>query len=144
MKQNSDINQILSARQPLLIYDGDCALCNHLIVFFLKREKKQEINFVPLSSETAKALMAYFEIGDGIDSMVLIRHYNAYIKSCAALRLSWYMKFPWPLLSVFLIIPPFLRNRVYDAVAKRRLRWFGLQESCLNISGFRKERFLTE
>lgn len=100
------------------------------------------MNFCSLESETAQVLTQHFELGNNKDSMVLIRKYNAYIKSCAALRLCWYMKFPWPLLSVFLIIPPFLRNRVYDFIAQRRLKWFGLQESCLAMAGFRKDRFL--
>lgn len=100
------------------------------------------MNFASLESETANWLIQHFELKNNKDSMVLIREYNAYIKSCAALRLCWYMKFPWPLLSIFLIIPPFLRNWVYDFVARRRIKWFGLQESCLRLEGFRKERFL--
>jgi predicted DCC family thiol-disulfide oxidoreductase YuxK len=141
MNQNS-ITDILLHKQPLLMYDGEGALCNHLIQFYLKREKKQDLNFVPLDSGTAQLLIQHFELTSTKDSMVLIRGYNAYIKSCAALRLCGYMKGLWPVLQVFLIIPPFLRNPVYDFVAKRRIKWFGLQQACMNISGFRKERFL--
>jgi len=141
MNQNS-ITDILLHKQPLLMYDGECALCNHLIQFYLKHEKKQELNFVPLDSPKAQLLIQHFELKATKDSMVLIRGYNAYIKSCAALRLSGYMKGLWPLAQVFLIIPPFLRNPVYDFVAKRRIKWFGLQQACMNINGFRKERFL--
>lgn len=141
MKSDS-ITDILLHKQPLLMYDGDCALCNHLIQFYLKREKKQELNFVPLDSPTSEMLNEHFGLKSAKDSMVLIRGYNAYIKSCAALRLSGYMKGLWPLLQVFLIIPPFLRNPLYDYVAKRRLKWFGIQQACLNIQGFRKDRFL--
>ncbi|MCU0359641.1 MAG: DUF393 domain-containing protein [Bacteroidia bacterium] len=138
----NNITEVLLNKQPLLMYDGECALCNHLIQFYLRHEKKQELNFVPLDSPTALALIKHFELKTTKDSMVLIRGYNAYIKSCAALRLSGYMKGLWPLMQVFLIIPPFLRNLVYDFVAKRRIRWFGLQQACMNINGFRKERFL--
>jgi len=136
------LTEILLNKQPLLLYDGDCALCNHLIQFYLRREIKQELNFVPLDSPTGHLLIQYFELTNPKDSMVLIRGYNAYIKSCAALRLSGYMKGLWPLMQVFLIIPPFMRNLVYDFVAKRRMKWFGIQQSCMNVSGFRKERFL--
>jgi predicted DCC family thiol-disulfide oxidoreductase YuxK len=141
MKQSS-ITDILLHKQPLMMYDGECALCNHLIQFYLKREKAQDLNFVSLDSPTAHLLTQHFELKSTLDSMVLIRGYNAYIKSCAALRLCGYMKGLWPLMQVFLIIPPFLRNWVYDFVAKRRIKWFGLQQACMNISGFRKERFI--
>ena len=124
------------------MYDGDCALCNHLIQFYLKREKKPSLYFAPLNSKTGEIVLQHFEIENQKDSMVLIRNYNAYIKSCAAIRLSLYMKGLWPLLTLFLIIPPFLRNPVYDFVAKRRFKWFGVQESCMNIEGFDLSRFL--
>jgi len=139
---SNKITEILINHQPLLMYDGECALCNHLIQFYLRREKKQELNFVPLDSAPAQLLIEHFELKTTKDSMVLIRGYNAYIKSCAALRLCGYMKGLWPLMQVFLIIPPFLRNLLYVFVAKRRMRWFGIQQSCMNIAGFRKERFL--
>ncbi|HQQ93792.1 MAG TPA: DUF393 domain-containing protein [Bacteroidia bacterium] len=138
----NDINTLLQSKQPLLIYDGQCALCSHLVQFFLRREKNTSMHFAALHSESAALILKYFEIGDQTDSMVLIRNYQAYIKSCAALRLCWYMKGLWPLLTVFLLIPPFIRNAVYDFIARRRLKWFGLRESCMNIKGFDPGRFL--
>jgi len=138
-----NITDLLLEKQPLLLYDGECALCNHMIQFYLNREKNQRMNFVPLDSDTAQVIIAHFELKKTKDSMVLIRDYSAYIKSCAALRLSRYMKGLWPLMQVFLIIPPFLRNLVYDFIAKRRLKWFGIQQTCLNRTDFNQERFLT-
>ena len=143
MSATPSINEILQHKQPLLLFDGDCALCDRLIGFFLAREKEEKMYFASLDSELAKEVMRYFDLRPGKDTMVLIRDHNAYIKSCAALRLSWYMRFPWPLLSGFLIIPPFLRNVVYDLVARKRLHWFGTAESCLNRNNFRQDRFLS-
>lgn len=100
------------------------------------------MRFVPLGSELGKELRRYFEIEDDLDSIILIKDYGAYIKSCAALRLTFYMKGLWPLLSVFLVIPPFIRNRAYDFVAKRRKKFFGRTENCALLNNEEKLRFL--
>ena len=98
--------------------------------------------FAPLESQQGKDLRTYFEIDPKIDSIILIRDYSAYIKSCAALRLTLYMKGLWPLMCIFLVIPPFLRNPIYDFIAKRRMKIFGRVESCALVPKEDKVRFL--
>lgn len=138
-----NINELL-AKQPLLLFDGECGFCNKSIQFFLKHEKNKTMHFIPLHSETGKAIRKYFEIEDKVDSLILIKDYSAYIKSCAALRLSLYMKGGWPLMSAFLIIPPFLRNPVYSFVAKHRMKIFGRVESCALIPAEDRVRILDQ
>lgn len=139
---NERIQEILKL-QPILLFDGECGFCNKAVQFFIKREKNQQMRFVPLNSELGIALRNYFEIEGKIDSMILIKDYGAYIKSCAALRLSFYMKPIWPLLSVFLVVPPFIRNFVYDMIAKRRKIFFGRVENCELMSASDRGRILT-
>jgi predicted DCC family thiol-disulfide oxidoreductase YuxK len=137
------INEILE-KQPILLFDGECGFCNASVQFFLKREKNKQMHFAPLESELGKELRQYFEIDPKIDSIILIKDYSAYIKSCAALRLALYMKGPWPLMSAFLIIPPFLRNKVYDFIARRRMKIAGRVESCELIPVGERVRFLDQ
>jgi len=139
---SEDIQQLLK-KQPILLFDGECGFCNKTVQFFLDHESgRKKMNFAPLESETGKKLRNYFEIDDKTDSIILIKNYGAYIKSCAALRLAPYMKGPWPLLIVFVIIPPFIRNWVYDFIAKRRMKWFGRVENCALLPKEDRERFL--
>ena len=58
------------------------------------------------------------------------------------LRIAGFLKFPWPLLQVFIIIPPFVRNRLYDWIAQNRYRWFGKQDVCRVSTPDLKGRFL--
>lgn len=136
-----DINELLK-KQPILLIDGDCILCNNSVNYLLAREKKHVLSFAPIKSETAKALIDYFEIPENVDSMVLIKNYSVHIKSCAALRLTLYMKGLWPLLMVFVIIPPPIRNLVYDYIAKRRYKQFGKTTQCAMIDQKYRNRFL--
>jgi predicted DCC family thiol-disulfide oxidoreductase YuxK len=138
---NERLNYLLT-QQPILLFDGECGFCNRSVLFFLRREKNKKMHFAALESEEGKALRNYFEIDDKIDSIILIKDNEAHIKSCAALRMTWYMKGAWPLLSVFMIIPPFLRNIVYDLIARRRKSLFGKVESCSLLEKEDQERFL--
>lgn len=138
-----DVNELLT-KQPILLFDGECGFCNKSVQFFLLREKKKTMHFVPLQSPSGIALRKYFEISDDVDSIILIKDYSAYIKSCAALRLTLYMQGAWPLMSVFLIVPPFLRNLVYSLVAKNRMKIFGKVESCSLIPAEDRKRILDQ
>lgn len=132
----------LLEKQPLLLFDGECGFCNKSVQFFLKHEKNKKVHFIPLQSEAGKALRNYFEIDAKTDSIIFIRNHEAFIKSCAVLRLTKYMKGFYPLLQLFLIVPPFIRNLVYDYVAKRRMRWFGRVENCALLKEEDKSRFI--
>jgi predicted DCC family thiol-disulfide oxidoreductase YuxK len=139
----TDSIQQLLAKQPILLFDGECGFCNKSVQFFLAREKKnKKMHFAPLQSEVGIALRKYFEIDDKTDSIILIKNHGAYIKSCAALRLAPYMKGLWPALITLVIIPPFIRNKVYDFIAKRRMKWFGRVDNCALLDKEDRERFL--
>lgn len=137
-----EINTILK-KQPILLFDGECGLCNSFIRFFLKHEKKSQMSFVHLKSDLGIKIKTYFELGDKIDSIILIRNHEAFIKTCAVLRLTFYLKGLWPLLISLLIIPPFLRNFIYDQIAKRRRKWFKNSEICSFTNENEKNRFLS-
>lgn len=135
--------EALLRKQPILLFDGECGFCNKTVQFFLKQEKNSKhMHFAALESEEGLALRKHFHIDDKIDSIILIRDHAAFIKSCAALRLTQYMKGAWPLMSVFVIIPPFLRNIVYDFIAKRRQKIAGRVQSCELLSADDRKRFL--
>lgn len=139
---NTEIQKAL-AKQPLLLFDGECGFCNKTLQFFMRHEKEsKKMHFVPLESPTGKALREYFEIDRKIDSIILIKDHSAYIKSCAALRLAPFMKGLWQLAIVFVLIPPFLRNMVYDFIAWRRKKIAGRVESCALFSEQDKKRFI--
>lgn len=134
---------IEASHKIILLFDGYCNLCNGCVKFVLNHEKNSLITFASLQSETGEKLLAKYHIDPGVtDSLVLIEHGKVYIKSSAALRLSKYMKGFYPLCMGFIIVPPFIRNWVYDFIAKHRYKWFGKSDTCMVPDKNLANRFL--
>jgi predicted DCC family thiol-disulfide oxidoreductase YuxK len=74
--------------------------------------------------------------------MGLVESGRIYWKSDAALRISRGLGWPWNLFAVFLIVPRFVRDGVYDFIAARRYRWFGKRETCMVATDDVRSRFL--
>jgi len=111
--------------QALVLYDGYCVLCNRLVQFIQPRQRRA-LEFASLQSEKGQALLKRCGLSTtNLDTFVLYQNERCYTYSTAALRLSLYMRFPWPLLSAFLLVPSFLRSPVYNWVARNRYQWFG-------------------
>ena len=128
---------------PILLFDGVCNLCSSSVQFVLKRNKKENIRFASLQSEfSSKTLATHKLSGDYIDSLVLVENGDVYLKSDAALKLAQHLNGAWKLVSVFLIIPRFIRNPIYDWIAKNRYKWFGKKEVCWIPEPQWKVRFL--
>jgi len=118
-------------QKPVLLFDGYCNLCSNSVVFVLKREKGDTFRFASLQSEFADELLKKVNHKNITpDSIVLVENEEIYFRSAAALRIAKKLKWPWPLFYAFIIIPPFIRDWFYDAIAKRRYKWFGKKEQC--------------
>lgn len=128
---------------PILLFDGYCNLCSNSVQFILKHEKKSDLYFGSLQSDEGIALLKLHQINPiEIDSLILIQNNIVYTKSSAALRLTPYLKGLYPILYVLLIVPPFIRNAVYDYVARNRYKWFGKSDSCMMPEKSLVKRFL--
>lgn len=127
----------------ILLFDGECNLCNGTVQFVIKRDKKANIKFASLQSEAGRQIMQQFNIPtEYMDSIILVENKKVYYKSTAALRLSKKMNGLWPMLYTLVVIPTFIRNIVYDYIARNRIKWFGRADSCWVMTPELKERFI--
>lgn len=130
-------------QSPVILFDGVCNLCNSSVQFVIERDKKEQFKFASLQSDYGQEQLKKHNLLDkNIDSIVLIENDKAYIKSTAALRIAKRLGSLYPLAYVFIIVPVFLRNLVYDFVARNRYKWFGKQESCWLPTPELRGRFL--
>jgi predicted DCC family thiol-disulfide oxidoreductase YuxK len=127
--------------KSIILFDGECNFCNASIQFVLNHEKNSELFFSSLQSNTGKEIQDYFGIKNS-ESVILIENNKLFIKSTAALRITKYLKGGFPLLYIFIIIPTFIRNVIYDYIAKKRYKWFGKTDTCMVPNDQIKHRFI--
>ncbi len=137
MNEISDINS-----KTVLFFDGSCGLCNRSVKFVLRKEKKSELIFSALQSEFAKKTLQPFNLEGKLDSMVFLENGKIHLQSSAALRVTKYLKGLWPLMMIFIIVPPFIRNGIYNYIAKNRITWFGTADYCEMMTPELRKRFL--
>ncbi|MFT4847412.1 MAG: putative DCC family thiol-disulfide oxidoreductase YuxK [Cryomorphaceae bacterium] len=115
----------------LILFDGYCNLCNGAVQFIIKRDPKEHFRFSSLSWPPAQTLLEkHREFGE-VDSILLFEDGELYQKSTAALKIAGRLSGLWPLMKVFFIVPRFLRDLVYDFIARNRYRWFGKKDTCM-------------
>jgi predicted DCC family thiol-disulfide oxidoreductase YuxK len=116
----------------VLLFDGVCNLCNGSVLFVIKRDKKKLIKYAAIQSKQGKMLMKKYNIEEAyLGSLIFIDEGKAYLRSTGALRLCKYLTGLWPILYVFILVPPFIRNAFYDTISKYRYKLFGKHETCL-------------
>jgi predicted DCC family thiol-disulfide oxidoreductase YuxK len=127
----------------VVLFDGVCNLCNGSVLFIIKRDPKKTFSFSALQSEFAREQL----LKRGLDptrlhSIIVIHNENVYQRSRAALEIARRLSGPWPILYIFIIIPPFIRNWVYDLVATNRYKWFGKKDQCMIPTPELRSRFI--
>jgi predicted DCC family thiol-disulfide oxidoreductase YuxK len=129
----------------VVIFDGECNLCDHSVKVILKHEAAPTLRFTPLQSPAGARLMREFGFDpDDAKTFVLIADGRRYVRSDAAIRLSRYLSGAWKVLGAARFIPRPLRDGLYDVVARNRYRWFGRLEACMVPAPELKARFILE
>ena len=128
--------------RPLLLFDGECSLCSSAVQFVLRHERDQELQFAPLQSAVAQRLLSEHGLDPAaLDTLVVLADGRALVRSDAALELARNMG-PWRLLRGLRVVPRFVRDAVYNWIARHRYRWFGKLEACWMPRPKDRERFV--
>lgn len=129
--------------KKIILFDGACALCNNSVRFIIKRDKKKKFYFTSLQSTAGQQLLKKYQLSSiQFDAFVFIENGKVYTKSSAALRVVKRLGGLWIFLYAFIIVPPFIRNGIYNWVARNRYKWFGKCDSCMLPTPELRTRFL--
>ncbi len=116
--------------EPVILFDGVCNLCNASVQLILKYERDRNFRFAALQSNAAKSILEDFSNEKISDSVLLIENGKLYQQSDAALMIARKLNYFRPL--YFLIyLPQWIRNPIYNLIAKYRYRLFGKKEQCM-------------
>lgn len=129
--------------QPILIYDGTCALCNKAVQFVLAHEQEENLLFTSSQSPQGEHLLR--EGGLLHEAQLTLILYDSgkyFLRSEAVLKTAWYMGGKWKNLKLLRVFPLWLRDWAYNRMAMNRLWIFGTSNDCVYQAGIDSQRFL--
>jgi predicted DCC family thiol-disulfide oxidoreductase YuxK len=129
---------------PVLYFDGVCNLCNGAVQFIIRTDKKKQFRFASLQSAAGERMKHELKNTHGNipDSLVLVYEGKNYMKSDAVLKIARLLGGVYSIARVGYIFPLFIRNAIYDWVARNRYKWYGKRDKCMIPTSELKSRFL--
>ena len=134
--------------KPIVLYDGVCGLCNRLVQFLLKHDRRDRFRFASLQSEFAGVLLKRHGLDPhDLDTVYVVRDYNQsneslLARSDAILYMLAQLGGVWKLTGIGRMLPKSFRDAAYKIVAHNRYRVFGKHESCMLPEPQHRARFL--
>lgn len=127
----------------LVLFDGVCQFCNSSVNFMIRKDNTDYFRFLPLQSELGQKIIRQFNLDpENLQTVILLENKRIYTRSTAALRIARKLKGGWKLFYGFVIVPAFIRDAVYNVVAKNRYKWWGKRDSCMVPTPDVKKKFL--
>ena len=134
---------------PILFYDGTCGFCARSVQFILRRERRrQTLRFATLQGPTAARLL---ETHPGLARVDSVIWYEAptegtqerlLLRSDAGMAAMAYIGGIWRLFAAVLrVVPRFIRDAVYDTIARHRKK-IARNDSCLLPTDSQRARFI--
>lgn len=132
-----------SPDRPVVLFDGDCALCDASVQFILDHDPNGHFRFAPLQSAAGRRLAAEHGVESArLDTLVLVTATGALVRSDAVLAIARRLGPPWSLAWGIRRIPRPLRDAAYRFVARHRVRFFGRLDACRLPTPATRARFL--
>jgi predicted DCC family thiol-disulfide oxidoreductase YuxK len=129
--------------KKIVLFDGVCNLCSSSVLFILRRDKRNRFLFGSLQGKAGQEYIKKFNLPpDAYNSFMLVEGEKLYTRSTGALHMMKYLGGGWQLLYIFMIIPKFIRDGIYNVIAKNRYKWFGKKEECWLPTPELKEKFV--
>ena len=136
----------MKQQKQIILFDGVCNLCNRLVQWVIKRDKNDTFRFAPLESKIGQQLLQEHNLNPaGMDTIVLIQPFSGHAtKSTAVLKVGRAFGGIYHTLVLLQMLPTFLRDPIYDWVAKNRYKWYGKQDRCMIPTAEIQMKFLGE
>jgi len=111
---------------PVLFFDGGCGLCHNSVRILIALDRKAKLIFAPLGGELFELRVPPEARATLPDSLVLSTpDGKLHVRSNAVLRALEEIGGLWTYeAKIGRLIPTALRDRLYDAIARARHRWF--------------------
>ena len=129
--------------QGIILFDGFCNFCSASVLFIVKRDRHARFVFAASQSKEGQKILAERGIQEmAAHSIILLEKDRVYEQSEAALRIARRLRWGWPLLYGFIVLPRGLRDYFYNLIAGNRYRLFGKRDQCFIPDEEIRNRFM--
>lgn len=130
--------------QPLYFFDGYCVLCSSFVQFCFRHDGDGALKFASAQSPSGIRVLGALGLpANTLDRTILLLDGDeVFSRSAAVLRSLRHLR-GWPRWLVPLRwVPSFIRDPIYDLVARNRYRWFGQRSTCFVPTAETRARFI--
>jgi predicted DCC family thiol-disulfide oxidoreductase YuxK len=130
--------------QPLYFFDGYCVLCSGFVQFCFEHDGDGTLKFAAAQSPLgARVLDALGLPTNTLDrTILLVEGDEVFSQSTAVLRSLRHLR-GWPRWLVPLRwVPRFIRDPIYDLIARNRYDWFGRRSTCFVATAAMRARVI--
>lgn len=140
---NARLIEIVPEGHGLVIFDGECVLCNATVAILLKYDKSKKLFFTSLKPEIWAFKPGIPESGNNAaNSVTLYFAGHIFTESDAVLEIARLLGGKFKITLAGYIIPAFIRNRIYRLIARNRYKWFGKRAHCFIPPKADRHRFI--
>jgi predicted DCC family thiol-disulfide oxidoreductase YuxK len=129
--------------RPIIVFDGNCVLCSRWAQFVLAHDRRGLFRLLPAQTKLGHAVYVHYGLDPThYETNLLIEEGRVWVKSEGTIRMFERLGLPWSLMRILRILPRGWRDRLYNVMAKNRLKWFGTRETCMLSAPGHADRFL--
>jgi len=129
--------------QAIFFYDGKCGFCNATVMFLLDRTSPNRLSFCKLQSKYAQEFFNQHNYPQpDLTTAYLFYRSRLFQKSSAVLQAVSLAKTPARYLEIFLAVPKFIRDGIYNLVSKLRKHIKIGKMNCRLLTPSQRQRFI--
>lgn len=129
--------------RPIIVFDGKCVLCSGFAQFVIRHYHRRQFRLLAAQTPLGAAIYTHYGLHPtDYETNLLLENGRVWLKSEGSIRMFERLGFPWSLAAIFRVLPPPVGDRLYDLIARNRLRWFGTREVCFVSMPGHEGRFL--
>ncbi len=128
----------------VVVFDGECVLCSGWVRFILRRDSQRRFRFASIQRVPGRSIAARLGIDpDAPATNAVIVDGVAYFKSDSTLAVLERLT-GWQWTRMLRICPRFIRDWIYDRIARNRYALFGRADRCWVPTADQAARFLDQ
>jgi predicted DCC family thiol-disulfide oxidoreductase YuxK len=110
------------SEKSCIIYDSQCKLCTSAVRFLRNQKDPPGIEYYSANAPESEQLFQKFRISRDLadKTIILIDNNQVYTKSTAVIRAMQKKRGIWKLAFLLEVLPVFIRDAIYDYVARNR------------------------